>query len=77
MIPFPSRWRRVLKMLSRLTQRALGQEPVSRWCETPLADVKPRLQKGQETLVPRWMRELRCCERHLSIETMFVREGER
>ena len=47
-------------MLPRLTQRALGQEPVSRWCETPLAEVKARLQKGQETSAPRWVRELRC-----------------
>ena len=47
-------------MLSRLTERALGQAPVSRWCETPLAEVKARLQKGHETVVPRWVRELRC-----------------
>ena len=62
MIPFRSRCRRVRKMLSRFKQRAFGQEPDSRWCEMPLAEVKARLQKGHETLVPRWVRELRCWE---------------
>jgi predicted neutral ceramidase superfamily lipid hydrolase len=57
---FGSRRRISARMVSRLRLRALGHEPVSRWCVTPVAVAKPRLQKGQVMSVPRWILLLRC-----------------
>lgn len=59
-IPFGSARRTSLAMDWRLRDCAFGQEPVSRWCETPLAETNLEAQKGQDRSVPRWMRELRC-----------------
>lgn len=47
-------------MVAWLRERALGQDPVSRWCVTPVAVAKERLQKGQVMAAPRWMAEFRC-----------------
>jgi hypothetical protein len=66
-----SRRRTSARMVSRLKDRALGQEPVSRWCVTPVAVAKPRLQKGQVMLVPRWILLLRC----LVLLRLYLVEG--
>lgn len=38
----------------------LGQEEVSRWCETPLAVTKEAWQNGHLIEVPWWTRLLMC-----------------
>ncbi len=59
--------------MSRSKKGAFGHEPRSRWCESPVALTKARLQKGHPISPLRWIRELRCYRLFLNAWGNYMR----
>ena len=58
-MPLGSRWLIGLEDGSVIDVLGAGAGPCSRWCESPLAEVKAVLQKGHGTFLPRWVLEFK------------------